>query len=477
MCVVTPMSSADDLEPGGKTTMEGTNLYGNLNNLLNEFPDGMYQSMCLNLKNLFLSRPGCAFMTLATLCAGCELALPVFDIFAMLMGLHFGVSFEVLHCFSCERDRKLQTWIREHFNPLYIFPDVTQIYLPLAFDILSQRLQPVDSPDVAVCGWSCVDNSAANVNRAKKRRVIEQRDPTSETSRTAWGLLLFMETKRPRVVIGENTVDSTTRDEENNPSNLEFFVHQAGLIGYLVFTLFLHALRFCAPHDRKRMYIVAFAVETLTNVSLTRSLQDAAETFARTVILPTKQLCDYMLADDDPRVRRWLAWMKQSTVGDRRSSTQTKWHTKHKRFMEQHGYDWPQEPPEAHRATLEQLRGFLGERVYDLLVCLYTIDSPRWSGGEVVVQTLHSIDRSRPKSDAAPCLMPCGFPYAMKRGRPFTPEECYLLQDFDLDASSINICTFDQGDLTYRDHMRAAGNAFNGTCLGLALMLAWAHST
>lgn len=151
---------------------------------------------------------GYSGMKVATGCAGSD--APVWILDNLAEGL-LGVKFE--HTFSCEVDPRKRDWIQTT-NPALpaLYSDIRQMGEYHRVNLVTNRLDHVDSAMIWVVGFSCT--SISNENNASSLFKSCINDFTGATGETFKGVLMYVTKHRPSMVLMENvpTIMGTNLD-------------------------------------------------------------------------------------------------------------------------------------------------------------------------------------------------------------------------------------------------------------------------
>ena len=240
----------------------------------------------------------------ATGCSGTDLIIDALvDTFALL-GETFGHSVQVLHEFSCENIGFKQEFIRAHFDPPAVFPDLAKLASATAVDA-KDRDKHVTSPFFWACGIECDSISALNKARGSNFDCIGA-DHESRTGSTSRSCMKFIQFHKPPLFLLE-CVKNLQVTGKSGRSNLAILRAMANEVGYLLMDFALNSLRYGVPQRRDRSYMVGIRYQEsgfsqdAEDFVLPSWVADVVRTLDALQIdmLP---LADFLLLDNDPKV-------------------------------------------------------------------------------------------------------------------------------------------------------------------------------
>ena len=133
----------------------------------------------------------------ATMCSGTESPLLALDLICKAVKAQHGVSLNVEHAFSCEIEPFKQAYIERNFAPPLLFRDIRELDRDEATTAYGASRTVPGGVDILIAGTSCVDYSALN----NQQKDLDQK---GESGQTFWGMLGWVRTHRPPIVIQEN---------------------------------------------------------------------------------------------------------------------------------------------------------------------------------------------------------------------------------------------------------------------------------
>ena len=226
-------------------------------------------------------------------------------------------SLEINHLFSCESNKIKRAWIQcvhDELSPeACLFTDVTGFGASHCYCTKHQRKCELRSVDVFACCTSCKDFSR---ERSKKTAVIlNNATSAGQSAQTFHGMLAFLDTHRPTVVLFEN-VDSIEEDVADY-SNMDIVVSEFASRGYEVQKMICDSFQFGLPQHRRRM--VAIAVLIVANPAILFSQNRTVDDMFRTVrslikvcVRSSPCASQLLLPEDHPHV---LAELKRRMEG------------------------------------------------------------------------------------------------------------------------------------------------------------------
>ena len=91
-------------------------------------------------------------LTIGTVCSGTDMPVHVLKKLHDIWMVLFGMSVKFIHIFSCDNNPIAQRFIQRHASPRMIFNEIGELGGDMAFDIMSQMMQPVSTVDMVVGG-------------------------------------------------------------------------------------------------------------------------------------------------------------------------------------------------------------------------------------------------------------------------------------------------------------------------------------
>ncbi|EGN96836.1 hypothetical protein SERLA73DRAFT_93465 [Serpula lacrymans var. lacrymans S7.3] len=401
-------------------------------------------------------------LRVATMCSGTESPLLALDLICRSLSEQHDISLDIEHVFSCEIEPFKQAYIERNFQPPLLFRDVCELGEDEAYATTAYgALAPVPGDvDLLVAGTSCVDYS--NLNNEK-----QDIDGNGESGRTFRGMMSWVTTHRPPLVILEN-VCSAPWDRV-----VEYFNKN----GYSATHTRVDTKQYYIPHTRTRVYLLA--------VNERRS--DMPKAWKEWVTSKLKRqasstLDAFLLPSDDPRIHQARQKLVQESYnGTDRRTGRTDWgrcESRHQRARLEEALG-PKRPltnwDEGGTCKMPDFAwGDWGvgqvERVWDLMDI--TLLRSAKNGVDPSYKTLiwnlsQNVDRTIGSSrlGICPCLTPSMIPYITNRGGPLVGLEALSMQGLPIDKLLLTRETEDQlADL--------AGNAMSTTVVGACILAA-----
>ena len=433
-----------------------------------------------------------------TICSGSESPLLAFNGFAAALARKTSVRFDVQHRFSCEICEEKRKWIAALFPGSLIFNDAMELpngeahthegdmkavpddwrTLVAGFPCTSVSLQ--NSSNSSVEARNCIANgslatgSVFAVIKAMAARQLERCERSIRSGRLVFLLL-------------ENVVNLAVKSKGQLKSNLEALDAAMEEAGFVVLAFHLSPLDFGVPASRPRLWmpvVPRIALELAGYSNVGHFKVDMHNLMERLVGFEVAPIDEYLLPDESPLISEYLQQctvkreVKEGNVleavlsaggiitpavsGKRRSMTAAssgralKWHKKHEKAYNDSGRCWLL----ANRFSLHQLEAFPGlsvlcDRQVEALDLAGVVSYP-----EAVARTVelkHNLDRVRPSSDIASCVLPGASMYLTHKCRLMHPSEALSLQGIDVDEHLVR--QFSGSVL-----QSLAGNAFETSC-------------
>ena len=245
---------------------------------------------------------------MATLCSGTDGGINVaVDYIDKGLG---GVGSPWVHLFACDKDPQVQRWLAQHSKARHIFPDVTRLICQdgKQVDARSGKSAVVPGALIAIAGTSCKQFSALCIpgKRAKTLGATNLgRDRSSV--KTMMGLLAYVETTLPGILILENVQGIESAGDDEGTSVLDDVLARLRLLGYLTWSMMVDAYRCGSPQQRRRVWYGGLLSQLdcddenfiARNAELERDIRAAIR---RMSAANEPALAEFLLPDDDPRV-------------------------------------------------------------------------------------------------------------------------------------------------------------------------------
>ena len=113
----------------------------------------------------------------------------------------FGIRIEIRHCFSCDSSAKKQMWISAHWQPEFLFDDITCLGRKRG-STAGGGAASIPYTDHFAAGFECDSVSALNQSSALNHDCVSQR--AGKTGVTAGGLVDYLESHHPATFFAEN---------------------------------------------------------------------------------------------------------------------------------------------------------------------------------------------------------------------------------------------------------------------------------
>ena len=247
---------------------------------------------------------------MATLCSGTDGGISV-AVEYIDKGLG-GVGSPWVHLFACDKDPQVQRWLVQHSKARHIFPDVTRLICEDGKQVDARSLNSVVVPGalIVIAGTSCKQFSAL-CNPGKRAKTLGATNLGRDRSsvKTMMGLLKYVETTLPGILILENVQGIESADDDEGTSVLDDVLARLRLLGYLTWSVMVDAYRCGSPQQRRRVWYGGLlsprdcADEDFIarNSELERDISAAIR---RMSAANEPALEEFLLLDDDPRVAR-----------------------------------------------------------------------------------------------------------------------------------------------------------------------------
>ena len=247
-------------------------------------------------------------LSLGTACSGTDVLIRVVGLHLRKWKALFNFCFRIRHMFSCEIIDWKCRFIRDHWTPEAVFPDVTRLGNHKAQDI-DGTWRVVPSPLLFACGIECDSVSKLNVNAHRHRACIEH--GSDKTGSTAQGTIGFVKAHKPLSVILENVSSLGTKDSETGKSNLQMLVELFNGMGYAVWHSLVTAGKHGFPQSRERTYIVCVleapvAVNQYDKEFVFPRWHQGFSMRLAQLEVPTVHISRFLLPCDHPALRQWL---------------------------------------------------------------------------------------------------------------------------------------------------------------------------
>ncbi|KDQ61535.1 hypothetical protein JAAARDRAFT_30985 [Jaapia argillacea MUCL 33604] len=398
-------------------------------------------------------------LRVATMCSGTESPLLALDLIRRSALDQYGVNLEIDHVFSCEIEPFKQAYIERNFHPPILFRDVCELDGTHATTAYGALVPVPGDVDILIAGTSCVDYS--NLNNEK-----QDIDANGESGRTFRGMMSWVKTHRPPLVILENVCGAPW------DKVCDYFAKNR----YSAKHLRLDTKNYYIPHTRTRVYLLA------VNEKASRLPEQWASLVTNLKRPASSTLDAFLLPSDDPRIHQSRQKLVQESFnGLERRTGRTDWNrceSRHQRARLEEGLG-PKRP-----LTGWEEGGFCKmpdfswndwgvgqvERVWDLMDITTLRKAKEGIDPSYKTQVWNlsqNVDRNVGfgKEGICPCLTPSMIPYITNRGGPMVGLEALSMQGLPIDELLLTRETEDQlADL--------AGNAMSTTVVGACMLAA-----
>ncbi|KAF8892236.1 hypothetical protein BD779DRAFT_1511770 [Infundibulicybe gibba] len=399
-------------------------------------------------------------LRVATMCSGTESPLLALDLIQKSILEQHGINFDIEHVFSCEIEPFKQAYIERNFHPPLLFRDVCELGDGEAHTAYGALAPVPGDVDLLVAGTSCVDYS--NLNTQK-----QDIDANGESGRTFRGMMSWVKTHRPPIVILENVCSAPW------PRVQEYFEK----VGYSATFSRVDTKHYYIPHTRTRVYLVA------VNKKHSNIPDEWKEWVTSKLKRPASSTLDaFLLASDDPRIHyaRQKLVRESFNALDRRTG-RTDWgrcESRHQRARLEEGLGSKRPLTSWDEGGYCKLPDFAWgdwgvgqvERVWDLMDISLLRSATKGVDPSYKTQVWNlsqNVDRTigSNKVGICPCLTPSMIPYITNRGGPMVGLEALSMQGLPVDKLLLTRESEDQlADL--------AGNAMSTTVVGACILAA-----
>ena len=205
----------------------------------------------------------------------------------------------------------------------------------------------VPAVDLLIVGTSCKDLSKANPNKAKNKNVLSQTTSRGGSAQTFRGLLSYVDSQRPPLIVFEN-VDSLAEDSSSSGvSNMDVLKHEFSVRGYQAQATICEASKFGLPCRRRRLYV--FFAQMVSNSLVDFQKRGVDDCFAQfraflsTCVRDGPCLENVLLPADDEAVLSELEARQRNSKQEPMSAVgQAEWPEAHMKFAEALGVMWSQ---------------------------------------------------------------------------------------------------------------------------------------
>jgi len=266
--------------------------------------------------------------TIATACSGTE--APILTLAGLKPGMaKFGVGENIAfeQVFACESDRNKQPWILAlHPSLTLLFNDICDLGNAQAHCVINDCLKDIPQAMLLVAGFSCKSVSMLNmVKHLFKGAILDQ---TGETGITFAGLIAYILTHGPLMVLLENVVGL-------KGANLKECVEILRRANYFVHVEEVQSLDFYLPAFRARMWFLCIRQELVDASGLSNDYVHDIMATMMTLLRSGNVLMgmdEVRLPETDVHVQDSLynAGLVETLLEDRFDTDHSKWVDKHK---------------------------------------------------------------------------------------------------------------------------------------------------
>lgn len=276
-------------------------------------------------------------MSVASACSGSEIARVSLGILVNIIG-----RCTCSTAFSCEQAENKRGWIKHIIEPYLnddqgcLYPDVCELHHRATKCVKHGECCEVRQADFFSAGFSCKSFSKLFKSRKLMGTALQQEIGSSGT--TFGGVLRYLESHSPRIVVLENVEDIMSSSESNYP----YLVEQFHRLSYDVASTVAMSSDFGSPQRRKRAYMIAFKIPAHQDVRTSTAAASAIklmESFASPGnVLPLETFL--LSASRHPRLESELRRRQKEKASRPQASSpsqSTAWKTKHQRFLSNDG--------------------------------------------------------------------------------------------------------------------------------------------
>ena len=305
----------------------------------------------LRMKQFIASLPDLT-LAVASGCSGSEVSRVGMQILGGKLG------FKVDDKFSCESDGSKQSWIMKIIAPQVgdddscCFADVCDLKGEVSTCVKHDKKCVIRQPMLMYIGTSCKNMSKLNALSSQMGACLQQEVGTSGA--TCRGLLDFLSSHRPRIVIVEN-VEDILQDSHENQSYLYFALKD---LGYESDGLIVGSEDYGSPQRRKRAYVIAFlkvpgAMQRVPQPAV------AACALLRRLACGTLPVDRFLLDDDNPYLLAALALRQEKNEQNEETEPSAEvpsWKAKNLNILAKDGINVSScVPPPEHRTSVPPL--------------------------------------------------------------------------------------------------------------------------
>ncbi|EEP76120.1 predicted protein [Uncinocarpus reesii 1704] len=412
----------------------------------------------------FLQHIGCRELRVATMCSGTEAPLLALEMIADSFKRLYGKSFRMHHLFSAEIEPFKQSYIQRNFSPDILFRDVSELVNNEATTAFGSVRTVPTNPDLLVAGFSCVDFSQLN---AHKKSLEEM----GESGHTFFPILQYIKRCRPPLVILENVFGAPWAKIAEIYKEIDYNAYHASI----------DTKNFYLPQTRERGYLLCIDQKKLETEAPGKKggkaslLARMMKRFERPASSP---VTDFLLKQDDPRLRVGINDISVQAAKDRQSVDWTRYKARHLGYRMENGLGDKRPLSRWQDNGTCQMPDFYWhgwtkaqtERVWDTLDVNFLRAIVRGSDFMSkcrVIDLSQGLDRELDQraSGISGCLTPRGQHFISTRGGPLLGIEALALQGIPINKLLLS-------SESQRDLHDLAGNAMSSPVVGAAILSA-----
>lgn len=432
-------------------------------------------------------------LSVATGCSGTDLLILVAKKLVRWWHIKFGIDFELVHLWSCDKGPLQQRFISAHFAPQALFEDMEAIASGgTALDIITNSQVQVSSAHLFATGIECDTLSGLNTQSRVAEGVVQAGQGKTGISATA--TLGYCRNRRPDMVLMECVKNLGSEPKSSSThagpklSDLNFIIQELNKMGYLCLPILLDSLDYGACTSRPRQYVFAFLVQGPDKqLSQLQTETDHSKEFE----FPAwwhdcRDLMEVLKVDPLPREDFLLPpghhlckqWKKHPQIGslDRPNTAATSeciWEADHCSAFQQASVPWPPVFSAAFSLKTSHLCRRKAELVY-----YFEQTVPKTSLKDCSVDVNYSINWARPWFSSFGCIVGTTHTWCFGRslgdlqvddddlGVDLVGEEMLSLQCFPLTDLNFELTS----QRNPQELIELAGNAFNGAVVAASLL-------
>lgn len=401
---------------------------------------------------------------IATACSGTDVPLLVYNGLASAVTHVLGVDVQVIHQFSCERNKAKQAFIKSMFEdePL-MFVDATKLGSERCFDAISgKEVKVPEGTESFLVGWPCTDVPTMNkyASSSQNRACVISGD--LRTGGVFRGVLEFCKSHGDCLdVLCNENVPSLARACEGELDNLSAAVwlldHECDMSTK---AWVLNPMMFGVPQSRDRLWFPSFRRAALRDLGMSDEMASSVMPGVMNRLVGCK-LADmdlYFLPGRHPFLQKVIAELPPQKSIDKQIAQNTKWPRMHYDLFQTKGLRWngTKYPTEEECERYPMLQR-MSLREFDILHARGVDSFP--SSERKLVEVSQSLYRTHPvEADFVKALTP--------RIKYYISELCrYMVGIEELRLQSIHF-PLPERLLEFPNELlrNLSGNAFEGSC-------------